>query len=76
MKYRNYKHLNERLKHLRLSNELTQEELADLLFVHVKTVGRYERGLLKPSFEVIERYARHFRVSANYILGIDINEQS
>lgn len=61
-----------RLKHLRLLNDYTQDQLADLLFISVKSIHRYESGKSKPTQEIIARYAREFNVSADYILGVKL----
>lgn len=58
-----------RLKELRLLNGFTQQELAARLGLHGMSVSGYERGVRKPSFEVLDNLAEIFDVSLDYLLG-------
>lgn len=58
----------ERLKQLRLSRDLKQSELADLLGVSTSAIGSYERCERQPTFELLHEYAKMFNVSMDYIL--------
>lgn len=58
----------ERLKELRLSRDLKQSDLADILDVSTSAVGSYERCERQPSFELLHKYAKYFNVSMDYIL--------
>lgn len=59
----------DRLKDVRTAADMTQQELADKLGVHVMTVSGYERGIRKPDFETLDNIAEHFNVSLDYLLG-------
>lgn len=64
-----------RLKELRLSNNMTQTELAEKLGVTHPTIVRYEKGdvgAMKTS--VISKLANIFDVSPIYILGMDLQD--
>ena len=60
---------NERLKELRLSRELTQEEFAKRIGISRSAVGLYETGKREPDFETLELFADFFNVDMNYLLG-------
>lgn len=60
-----------RLKELRLSKDLTQKEFSDLLKISQSTVSMYESGQREPSREVLEIYAKFFKVDMSYFTGKD-----
>ena len=60
----------ERIKTLRESSKMTQNQLADLVGVAQVMISRYEKGLKKPGFETIQRLAKVFDVSTDYLMGI------
>ena len=64
----------DRLKDLRREHDLTQQELADQIGVHVMTISGYERGIRKPDFETLDKLADRLGASFNYLLGAeDVN---
>lgn len=58
----------ERLKELRLSRDLKQSDLADILGVSSSAIGTYERCERQPTYELLHQYAKYFNVSIDYIL--------
>ncbi len=54
--------LGRRLKLLRKSKELTQEQLGSMADVDYKHIGAIERGVKTPSLEAIERIAKALKV--------------
>ena len=60
----------QRLKELRKDNKLSQVELADAIGVAQSSIGNYERGDRIPDAETIVRYAKYFKVSTDYLLGL------
>lgn len=52
-----------RLKELRVSRGLTQDDLARELKLVKSSIGMYENGKRKPSFEVLEAIADYFNVN-------------
>lgn len=58
----------ERLKALRISKDLTQADLADILGVSSSAIGTYERCERQPTYELLYQYAEMFNVSIDYIL--------
>ena len=57
------------LKRLRMQNDLTQKQLADVLGISESTVGMYERGHREPAFELLETIADYFNVDMDYLTG-------
>lgn len=62
------------LKELRKGMGLTQQQLADRLWLSKATVSYYEQSLRYPSPEIIVKLAKVFHVSTDYLLGIDDKE--
>jgi transcriptional regulator with XRE-family HTH domain len=62
----------ERLTALRKARGLTQQALADLIFVTVLQIHRYENGSSQPTLDVIRRLAVALGVSAD---GLVFDEQ-
>lgn len=58
-----------RLKELREEWELTQREVASVLFCNQRTYSDYERGRTGAPIEVFEQLADFYGVSVDYILG-------
>ena len=61
----------ERIKRLRLEKGLTQEQVAILLQVNRKAVSHYENNLREPSFDILIQMAELYRVSTDYLLGVE-----
>ncbi len=61
----------ERLRELR--GKKSQEEIAKAIGITPQSLGRYEKkgkGGRKPDIEVLKLIAKHFNVSADYLLGL------
>ncbi|MDI3257972.1 MAG: helix-turn-helix transcriptional regulator [Kyrpidia sp.] len=61
--------LARRLKALRKSKRLTQQQLADQLQLNRATYAKYETGSHQPDYEILLRLADFFQVSVDYLLG-------
>ena len=61
--------LADRLKELRKSNNLTQEELGKILGVGKTTISMYENGNSTPNDEIKLKIADYFNTSVDYLLG-------
>ena len=59
-----------RLKELRKSAGLTQQQLAEKLNVKQQSYTRYESGAGEPNLETVALIAKIFDVSADYLLGL------
>ncbi len=60
----------QRLRTLRLRDALTQQQLADRLGLTKSVISAYETDLRLPSYDVLLKIARIFKVSTDYLLGI------
>ena len=57
------------LRQLRQRNHLTQDQLAEKLFVTRQAVSRWEAGETTPNVETLKELSRLFDVSINTLLG-------
>lgn len=63
----------QRLKNLRIDNDLTQEQMGEIIGVSQRTISHYESGKREPGITEISRYAKHFNVSTDYIICLTDN---
>lgn len=68
--------LHDRLKKARLEKDLSQQELEKLTKVHYTNIGRYERGVAKPSADVLKRLAGALEISTDYLLYGNIDSKA
>lgn len=61
----------ENLKNLRLRDKLTQAQLAKKLEMTKSVISAYEIGLRFPSYDVLIHIAKIFKVSTDYLLGVE-----
>lgn len=59
----------DRLKDLRTSQKLSQEELAKKIKVSRSCIGNYEQGTREPKYEDLETIADYFNVDMDYLVG-------
>ena len=59
-----------RLRRIRLSLSLQQEQVAQKIGVTKSTISTYENNARQPSLEMLVRLARLYNVSTDYLLGI------
>lgn len=69
------KTLGQKLKEIRVSKDLTQIELAAALHLTRNQISTYENDQVPPSIEVIISYCNYFKVSSDYLLNINNQEQ-
>ena len=60
----------ERLKELRVERKLSQADLAKELNISQRSISSWETGFRQPDFETLERIAKFFDVTADYLLGL------
>lgn len=61
----------ERLKDLRKENNLSTIQLANALGVGDSTISRWENGLRIPSIDHLYNIAIFFKVSSDYLIGLE-----
>ena len=64
--------LGTRLKEARLNNELSQEDVAEVIGIHPVTISKYERDVQDPNTKTLSALAEIYRVSIDWL----INEHS
>ena len=64
-----------KIKELRIKHDLTQEKLADYLFVSYQAVSKWECGLSNPDLSLIEPLTKLFNVTSDELLGITPKEE-
>jgi len=62
---------NEKIKALRKSAEMSQQDLANKLHIHVTHLSKMENGHLMPSIDIVQRLMKIFSVSADQLLNED-----
>jgi len=67
--------LGERIKYLRDKNQLTQQELADKLFIQRGVINYYEKNVRIPSADKIKGLALIFDVTTDFLLCMTDNEK-
>ena len=60
----------QRLKELRQEKSLSQAQLAEALEVSQRSISSWETGFRQPDFATLEKIAKYFDVSADYLLGL------
>lgn len=64
-------YLAENLKHYRKRLGMTQEDVAQAMFVSPQSVSKWERGETTPDIELLPALARLMEVSVDALLGVD-----
>ena len=62
---------HEKLQELRKNRELTQEELAEAIFVSRAAVSKWESGRGYPNIESLKEISKFFSVSIDDLLSAD-----
>ena len=68
--------LGDKIKELRKSKGITQEQLSDMLNVSSQAVSKWETGATNPDLALIPDIAKLFDVSADELLGIEKNKET
>lgn len=64
-----------RLKTLRTKNNLTQAQLAQKLGVTKSVISAYENNLRMPSYDILISISRVFKVTTDYLLGVEPKQE-
>ena len=64
--------LKNKLKELRVTHGMTQEAVADYLFVSSQTVSKWERGLLSPDIALLPKIALLFKCSIDSLFDMEL----
>ncbi len=60
-----------KIRELRKKKGLTQQQLAECVGVTKAMVSAYETGMRYPSYDILIKFTRIFRVTSDYLLGIN-----
>ena len=66
--------LSKRLKELRIENNYSQQEIANLLEIAQVTYSHYELGRRSVTIQNLVKIAQIYNVSTDYLLGISDNK--
>ena len=58
-----------RLKELRTTKGISQQELADMLHVSQQSIFKYEHDMAEPNIDLIIACAKYFDTSVDYLVG-------
>ena len=64
-----------RIKQLRIQKSLTQDQVAQRLWVTKSTISAYEMGTKYPSLDMLIKLAAMYNVTTDYLLGVDKKRQ-
>lgn len=70
-----FENLGYKLKSLRVSQQLSRKQVAELVGVSVSTIGLYESGERLPSLPILIKLATQYKTSIDYLLDIDTNNK-
>ena len=62
--------LNEKLRELRVSNNMTQEQVAQRLGVSSQTISKWERGILSPDISLLPKIAELYDCTIDSLFGM------
>ena len=68
--------LGDKLKSARVNNNLSRNQVAELIGVSVSMIGHYETGERVPSVEILLKLASRYKVSIDYLHGNNTNSNS
>ncbi len=61
--------IKDRIISLRMEKGMTQGQLAEALDISSSSIGMYEQGRRKPSYELLEKISDYFNVDMDYLMG-------
>ena len=65
-----------RIRDLREDADLTQKQVAEILYLHKTTYTRYESGERELPFGIAILLAKHYDVSLDYLAGLTNNKEA
>ena len=66
--------IGNRIKELRTSKNLTQEDIAKMVKVSKATISNYEKGKVSPPIELLIKLAERYGVSIDWLCGLSNEE--
>lgn len=68
--------ISKRIKEAIQNSHISQKKIADVLGIRDTNITNWKKGLNLPSVEVLRRLCLILDEDANYILGLDVNNES
>ena len=68
--------LGEKIKNIRISNNLKQSELAEMLFVSEKTISSWENNRTVPDLNMIYKISDYFKKSFYCLINDDYDTEN
>lgn len=68
--------IGEKIKELRRKNNMTQEQLAEYLWVTYQTVSKWETGVTSPDISLLPAICNFFNITSDELLCIDIKKKT
>ena len=62
---------SEILKELRIENNMSRKDLANLMYVNVRTISYWELGQRECNLEQLVNLSKIFCVTTDYLLGLE-----
>lgn len=62
-----------RIEDLRIDHDLTQQDIADFLYIQREVYRRYEKGTRTIFVEFLIQLAEYYKTSVDYLLGLTEN---
>ena len=63
--------LNENIRRLRMARNISQVDLAKALGVTKQSISNWENNNIQPSIDMLIRICDYFRVTTDYMLGLE-----
>lgn len=70
-----FENLGNKLKTLRMKNQLSRKQVAELIGISVSMVGFYENNERLPSLPILVKLASLYKVSVDYLLDITMSNK-
>lgn len=67
--------IGEKIRELRKKNNVTQEQLAEVLSVSFQAVSKWENGRSMPDIEQLPRLAKYFGVTMDELFDYPLEEK-
>lgn len=64
------------LKGLRIQNNLTQKEIANIINVSERTYSRYETGDREPRIETLIKIAEYYKIPIDILVGRYVKKEN
>jgi transcriptional regulator with XRE-family HTH domain len=64
------RYTRDRIRDLREDNDLTQNQVAEMLDIYLRKYSYIENDIMEPSKEILIKLAEYYDTSVDYLLGL------